>query len=304
MHSEDSIAGAEELTLISDKFREIADELNRIIFSADDYFSVISSKVQAFYSASNQITADSYTFTGLLSSKRYLDGIHNLKRSLLKISDLINLSGNNLASSEGSLTKVVNWLCEIREDVLGFRKLVRHLEVQAVSIKIESARPGNDLSGFANLAESINNLAGIISGKSSAFKVKSIELQETIEKAKAQINNLIGYHNQNKGLIENKTRHAINTLVEKYQSSADKAEIISEDIGTIYKEISALVTAVQFHDITRQQVTNVIGVIGELRENINSFYKGINSKKEASALVYYINHACQTPGGSSCKLKE
>ncbi len=208
----------------------------------------------------------------------------------MRISELIHLSGENFSFSEEKLTRVVKWLNEIREDVSGFRRLVRHLEVQAVSVKIESARAGNDLGGFANLADSINNLAGIIAGKSGAFKTKSLELQKTIENAKIQINNLLEYHNKNNGLIENKTRNAIKVLIEKYRSSSDKAEKISGEIDLIHKEVSSLVTAIQFHDITRQQLQNVIEIIAELLDNINAYNAGNSSEKELPALMHYVNH--------------
>ena len=60
-------------------FNHVEEDINSVLFTSDDFFSAISSKIQVFYSSSQKISTDAYVFTGILSSKKFINGVENLK---------------------------------------------------------------------------------------------------------------------------------------------------------------------------------------------------------------------------------
>ncbi len=275
--------------LISMQLNELNEKLQGIIFNADDLFSVISSRIKIFNSGSKQITSSSLKIAESIASEKYRLNVDALNKDISRILRYVDETGVKFNNSEKLLTEVIDYLDIISTEVGDFRKLVKHLEVQAISVRIESARLGNDDKGFSILAENINKLAGIISSKSAAYKEKSRSLTSTISNSLQYIRTLQKGLEINSCIINKNSAEAVSSLLDKYSNSPEKSLTIQKLAVEISGRISSIVTSVQFHDITRQQLQSVIGMIEEINKNIASTSPG--SEINENRLAGYIYKA-------------
>ena len=180
----------------------------------------------------------------------------------------------------------------IVNDSLAFKKLVKHLDAQGISIKIESARLGNDDKGFKVIAENINNLSVLISNKSQGFRDKSKSLIETINSARYEIISLQKHQQKYSNSILNSTENSLKSLVKKNELSSEEIGVIHKKSENIKHEVGSLVTSIQFHDITRQQIEHVNSVIQNLIEKIE-LKNDDKPSDHNKGLIVYIHEAAK-----------
>ncbi len=60
----------------------------------------------------------------------------------------------------------------------------------------------------------------------------------------------------------------IDKLRDASQHMMDISSILQENTTSIQKELDAIVESLQFQDITRQQIENVMSYLGQIQENI------------------------------------
>ncbi len=168
---------------------------------------------------------------------------------------------NRFQEIEEAFSEIIKFLDNIVNNSQAFKKLVKHLDAQGISIKIESARLGNDDKGFKVIAENINNLSVLISNKSQGFREKTKYLIDIIKKAQGEIINLQRHQQEHSNSILKNTKTSLQSFIEKNEMSSAEVEAVHTKSENIKKEVSSLVTAIQFHDITRQQIEHVNNVV-------------------------------------------
>ena len=85
--------------------------------------------------------------------------------------------------------------------------------------------------------------------------------------------------------IEDNTSKSIEMLKEKYELSSQKSGTISENFEFAQKKIGEIVTSIQFHDITRQQIENVIEIIELLVKRLE---ENKNENDEYTESIYTV----------------
>ncbi len=275
-----------------ENLENVNNHLNQILALSDEQFVSISENLQYFYSEVKDVSKNALEVTNLLSGDDYNASIQELE----SISDFINnyISGTNnkFQESENSFTKIIKFLENIVDDSQAFKKLVKHLDAQGISIKIESARLGNDDKGFKVIAENINNLSIVISNKSQGFKERTKFLIDIIKKAQGEIINLQKDQQEHSNSILRNTKTSLQSLIEKNVMSSAEVDAVHIKSENIKQEVSSLVTAIQFHDITRQQIEHVNNVILKLTEKIN-LIKENDDPEENKKLIVYIHEAAR-----------
>jgi methyl-accepting chemotaxis protein len=254
---------------------------------------LIGEKIRQFHSISKGISDKALKVTKNLSGEDYKTSVEKLKSIFDSIFLYLSEVQNKFDKSEDSLSEIVHSLEEIVNEGSGFKKLVRHLEVQGIAIKIESARLGNNGKDFNVLAENINGLAQLIANKSKGFIEKTKLLVEIGKNAKKQIWQLEIHENEVKEKYLENTRASTDSLLEKYKSGSLGTGLLNTKIESIRKDISSLVSAVQFHDITRQQIEQVVKAVKNLIDKtrqFNDLKQDITKDKE---LITYIYEACR-----------
>jgi methyl-accepting chemotaxis protein len=275
-----------------ERFDAIISFLKEIFAESEKHFNLISQKLQHFYHCSKEITQTAVKVTGLITSDEFNKRLRELDLLFKEVNDYLEESGNSFYKSRQSLGEINKLLSKSAEGVAGFNKICRHLEMQSISIKIESSRLGNDDKGFSHLSDDIHKLADSISRQSKGFKEKAKSLVTTTSLVEKQVLSLITDQEANSKCILKNTRESLNLLTEEYELSSKKAYSITEKTETIQKRTGTLVTSIQFHDITRQQMEHVEQVIRDITAKLS---KSLNNDalENYPELMAFMRNVCQ-----------
>src|SRR5690606_38488011 len=120
-----------------------------------------------------------------------------------------------------------------------------------------------------HLADDIHKLSELISKQSNGFKEKAKVLQVVTTDVRKQISDINSHQEENSKKIFQNTRLSLDSLSDEYKLSGSKAQSVRYKIEDIHKGTGSLVSAVQFHDITHQQMEHTHKVIKEQIEILN-----------------------------------
>jgi len=146
----------------------------------------------------------------------------------------------------------------------GFRKIVRVLRVLAISTRIESSRLGSAGAGFHTLADDVEKLAHLIETKSSLISSRCRTLRGRIEEVRTRTGELLAEQGRTVEAMVREAGQGVEALGELIEGGRQASGRISGHLEGMAAQIGEVVTSLQFHDITRQQLEHVVSALGDL----------------------------------------
>ena len=262
---------------ITDNLKSITKQLSRVTEDSEQSFLEIGSKLQKYLTCSRELSKFSSNAAAAISGETLDNSISELTLLLKKISTHFLNSSEEVKTDKDELLNVLKEIEVIVDELSGFKKVVKHLRMLGVSTKIESSRLGNDDYGFYALAENVDKLSALINDKVTAIIEKTGFLSTEIKRATTDLGKLENEQRQQSEIILNHATLSLETLKKKYNQTSLKTENISRSSQNVNQNINEIVTAIQFHDITRQQIEHVREAIISAAERLNKNLSEENS---------------------------
>jgi methyl-accepting chemotaxis protein len=275
------------------------DRLNLLAGSTESEFLAIGAQLQDFYSRTVQISDVSSTVTEKIGGKEIKNAIRELGSIIDRMEGLLNLMESEAEQSSMMLRKTLQMIAGVGEPLAGFKKIMKVLHVLGISTKIESARLGHLGAGFNNLAEDVRNLAVQINDKSSRIINENVTLSCKINETLGRMDNIEADQRGDVRLSLDKTRTSLELITGVHQKCSEVAVAISAASGKVSRSLSEVVTSLQFHDITRQQLEHVQEAFGDLEDRLAAATVTNNDKLFTSDSDHEI--ACELLG--VCRLQ-
>lgn len=241
----------------TDRMEALGRDLYVLAVSTEQEFLSAGEKLNDFYVRSMDISKTSASVLDALSPEK-LEAITN------RFQDLLDRIGNYLGKSEiefDESTKVLNDLFavagKIRKPIAGFKKIVKTLEILSISTKIESAQLGREGEDFVTIADDVEKLSVLIGSSFADILARADSLSSSVEQTLSKVAGLRAKQKDKVQSILDATRSSLDSIKRKNESSTATAGRISADSDEITGQIGEVVSSVQFHDITRQQVEHV-----------------------------------------------
>lgn len=244
------------------------EELRRIAGTTENEFLKIGSQLQDFYLRSSDITAMANRLVELVSGDQLQQLIGRFQQM---ISDMEAYLANARTQSEEScaiLDKILTLLEEVFQPLEGFQKMNKVLRMLSISTKIESARLGDKGADFITLAMDVEKLSHIVYEKSATIFVRCQTLAGMIRQHLQAIRKSEAVQDAEIHLILNKTSGSSRDLVALNSRCSRSGEIILSISGEVSGNISNVVSSMQFHDITRQQIEHVVEALERLTADL------------------------------------
>jgi methyl-accepting chemotaxis protein len=270
----------------------ITEQLTRITENSEQNFLEIGSKLQKYLTCSRELSKFSSNAATVNSNENLNKSISELTFLLKKISKHFLNSSEEVKTDKEELLHVLKEVEVIVDELSGFKKVVKQLRMLGVSTKIESSRLGNDEYGFYALAENVDKLSTLINDKVASIIGKISLLSTEIKRATTDLQKLEIEQRQQSVIILNHATLSLETLEKKYNLTSQKTESISYSSQNVNQNINEIVTSIQFHDITRQQIEHVSEVITELSEKSNTNLCENNSPKIADEFAF-VHDVCE-----------
>lgn len=240
------------------------DTLRRMAGTTEDEFLQIGSRLQSFYQRSADISRMANQLVTVVSGDAVVTLTSRLRQIMADMEGYLDNARSRSSDSCGTLENVQVLLDKLSEPLEGFQKMNKTLRMLSISTKIESARLGELGSGFVNLAMDVENLSHQVNEKSAAILSHRQLLMNMIA------DNLTSVHSTGvdqdakvKTILRNTgaNLHELVSVNERCTQFGTTAATISVDVTN---SISDVVTSMQMHDMTRQQLEHVVEALERL----------------------------------------
>ena len=253
---------------------DLAKKLEMLNADTEGDFLAIGDNLQDFSRRAREISETSAAAAGLMTGVEINNAIDKLSRMFARIGDL----GGECECRTDALKQIMAILNGVEQSMSGFMKIVKTLLMLGVFTRVESAHAGIIGEDFSALANQVNELAKDIEAKSNKILSQSQSLASLVRHSLTNASTIKELQqDQIHRMIQNTTT-SLNALKEKNSRSSALASHIADKYKQIYHNIDQIVTLLQFHDITRQQIDHVKEAIVSLTTGIQD--NSANGNKE------------------------
>jgi methyl-accepting chemotaxis protein len=259
------------------------ERLQMLSGSTENEFLAIGARLQDFYMRSSEISKASAAVTDQMSGEEIQQNIRELGSIIDRMGDFLSLIEGEADQSSMTLRKTLQMIAEVDKPLAGFKKIMKVLNVLGISTKIESARLGDLGTGFHNLAEDVKNLAVQIDEKSSRIMGENVSLSCKIRETLARVSDIEAHQRKDVRLILDKTRSSLEMINGVHRKCSEVASAIASASGDVSRNISEIVTSMQFHDIVRQQLEHVQEALRDLEQWLSSDHARNNGMSRTAA---------------------
>jgi methyl-accepting chemotaxis protein len=239
--------------------RVIADleTLNR---STEQDFLAVGGKLQEFRSVARQISSDMAALTELISGEHGGNASHALARMLEYSREM----DTRTEQSGQALGTVQDLSCSIRKSFAGLRSTVSVFRTLCTLTRIETSRLGGAGSGFGDLADEVRPLSESIQSSGENILAAASLLDQGIQSALLSCSEIRARQLTELPSLLASVTSSLKSFEERRERVCEGSTRQAAQHKEICDAIDNLVTSIQFHDITRQQIQHVTDALRQL----------------------------------------
>lgn len=257
-------AGYLQTTLL-ERLDGLVTELDKLPDLTEKSFLTACANLQGLCGRLQSISENVSQAALLMSGQDALYVIKSLRHSLGCMEELLGATNLIADRSITGLCQIIAELEAIQRLVTDFKERARTLRMLQMITNIQGASLTRGTAGFQKVADDIGALSLDVQAKTLSITRKRQTLSAELQKAVTVVSALQDNQRKLTGRIIGDIRHAIVTLAGMHEKCALTAEQLAESSGTISHELSEVVMAMQFHDITRQQLEHARKALTDAR---------------------------------------
>ena len=269
------------------------DTLHGIAGTTEDEFLQVGAELQEFYQRSRDISGMADRLLEVVSGECVQALTGRLQQILDDMEAYLATARSQSGSRCSTLSNLSDLLAELDEPLESFQKMNKALRMLSISTKIESARLSESGSGFTHLALDVERLSYQVSEKSSAIIEQRQLLAAMIAVNLDKVHNgeaTMG-HGVNSAL--NSTVAGLGELLSVNERCTEFAATVSAISEKVTTNIGTVVSSMQFHDITRQQVEHIFEALERLSAKLAGYGEGAVEQGLRRALVVEVGDVCE-----------
>lgn len=236
-------------------------ELENLNRSTERDFLVVGEKLMEFCSTARQIAADMQAVTELIAG----EGARNVTLALTHMLEHSRQMDRRIEQSGGALGEVRELSRAIRQCFSGLRNTVAVFQTLCTLTRIETARLGGAGADLDHLTSEVGPLSESIQTSGQMVLDASDQLDRDVQSALSSGAGLRGAQLKELPAMISGAQASLLSLDERRQGAAESSLRQSSEYAEVSSAINDLVSSIQFHDITRQQVEHVIQALAHLR---------------------------------------
>lgn len=247
----------------------LSDRLTPLHRDSEEKFLSIGSCLQDFTVRSRGLSEMSMSASSLTSGDEIGASINGLRVQLDKMTQYLDASEKESHNSIKKLQHILGIVEGFDRICDGFTQIAHTLQFLSISILAESARLGNKEAGFGIFSDSVKKLAKLINAKSIDILHNSQSLTALVNDALSRTRELLNLQHGSAVNMLRSAQTSLESLTGLNNKSADVSKRIAARSSEIYQNIGEVVTSMQFHDITRQEMEHVGKALEDIRERLD-----------------------------------
>ena len=249
---------------IADNFHGLAEKLEEVNqFTETDFLRVVA-RLQAISQQARQVASNSAAAAGLLDGEAFSAAMGRLREVLKDVDELDHTS----ASTVETFREMLSRLDKASRLLGGFHRLSLTLKVLALNTRVESARVRHGEIDFSSLGDDVARLAEEITTNSESILAGAVTVRDKTGKTLARLGGLTTRQHSEFSNLVSHTTAGLDSLTRHHSESSQAAAGIAEHYEGVCASVGEVVRALQFQDITRQQIEHVRDALRELSETV------------------------------------
>jgi len=239
--------------------RVIAD-LRALNGSTEKDFLALGGRLGEFLRAARRISSEMATLGELISG----DGARHASQALTGALERSREIEARARAGDRALAGVCAAAGRIERTFRGFRDTISMFHVLGSLTRIETARLGSAGAEFGSLVEEVKALTGSIEASGQGILAASAILHRNMQLAIAQVAGRRAGELQELPSLVAAVTSGLESLEERHRQAGETSLRQSGEYDAVSVSIEDLTTAIQFHDITRQQIEHVAEALERL----------------------------------------
>lgn len=244
------------------------DTLRRMAGTTEDEFLQIGSRLQSFYQRSADISGMANQLVSVVSGENVFSLTLRLQQIISDMEEYLANARTRSNESCSTLEQVQVLLEKLSAPMEGFQKMNKSLRMLSISTKIESARLGEVGSGFVNLAMDVEKLSHQVNEKSAAILAHRQLLATMIAANLTNVRSSEADQDVKVKSILRDTASSMQELVSVNERCTQFGIVVAAISAEVTGSISEVVSSMQMHDMTRQQLEHVVEALERLSDEL------------------------------------
>jgi methyl-accepting chemotaxis protein len=266
-------------TLLDERkaLRTIQHDLAEFSGSAEKFFVPVGERLADLHSRSREIARQTTQIAELLSQD---------ERSLAVLGEVLNAGdgggqhGEVLAAVQGIQQNAV----AVQGAIATVVRLVNTFDVLGIMTRIESSRFEAEGASFGGLAQAVSALSQQIREKIGTTAESAAVLLQTSRQAAAEVRHVEQTRQENLGPLTRQTSLGLAKTRDHRNRVSHASKLLAARFDGVSSAVGDIVTALQFHDIVRQQIEHVLEALQVLDSPGHSANLGETVRLQAAQL--------------------
>lgn len=288
------------------KLNQLEGALSDLLSGSEEEFLSIGAQLQNFALRARKISQLSSSLSHLTSSDTITFGIDSLQTQLNKMSLYIEPDSENSGSGIEKLKNTLNIIRSLNDMCVNFNRVTRMLNVLSISMKVESVEVAQNTADFNTVAQNVKRLADLIDANSENVISQSESLTSMVYDSIKKTMELSRKQKETTLDILKETQSSLESLTDLNKKSVEVSYEIEEDSSSICKSTGEVVSSLQFHDITRQEIEHTQETIKLMREKLDGFIENRDTlvANQKSKTTGWVSTVCEIKSSQLNKTKE
>lgn len=235
---------------------KVTANLSTLETKTEQDFLQVGEKLQDFHQRSTEMAETASRVLGLMTGEEFHRSISSLMDIIEELRRHLEMSRDHSERTSQVLGQYYDTLRSVSSSLEDFKLLVLNLRMLGFFTRVENVHLFTSDSGFSSLTDDVKNLSESVREKSIEMKKKTDTLLSTISQTLSDMTAAQKMQGaQTEMMLQHiESNHTI--LSTKTENATSSAHRITQSIGKITGNIEEIVSGLQFHDITRQQISH------------------------------------------------
>lgn len=242
--------------------------LHEVSGSTESEFLAIGSQLHDFHGRAGEILQMSNEVVAQVTGEEVIGAIERLHEILRVMDEYLSHADHESEQGSSTFATILGHLDKVGQPLAGFKKINKSLSMLGISTKIESARLGQSAAGFDTLANDVSKLSVQVTEKSNTIMGQKEQLSAAIRQTLLKVVSVAAQQRGDTRSIIGKTNGSLSVLNDINSRCSSAATVISGVSAEVAQSIGEVVTSLQFHDISRQQIEHVQETLDQLSERL------------------------------------
>jgi len=286
-------SGIETLSVWRGSLCSAIETLRQMAGTTEDEFLQIGAEVQGFYQRSIDITRTSKQLLEIVSGERVQTLTGRLQQMISDMEAYLTEARTRSSESCKTLEQVQVLLDKLSEPLDVFRKMYKALRMLSISTKIESARLGEMGSGFVNLAMDVEKLSHQVNDKTAAILAHRTMMETMIDSNLTAVRSSEAAQDATVASSLKSTASSLQELVSVNERCTQFGATVATISAGVTGSISEVVSSLQMHDMTRQQIEHVVEALERLLAVLPDSDIKATDENRCQALIVESGDVCE-----------